>query len=246
MTSLGKALVITNLALSLLVAAWALDLYATRIDWSSRPGKDGAPDGELVSRLARIKKLSEALGPASNGWNAGREQLANLDGREEKTRSWYESELAFNRTGATRAKPAHVIKMVNGQPELSKTDDRPVMEPGRDQFGQPLQSLAGYNQSAAALHQQILTVTQNLAKTIDEDAALTNQLVGEPGGAKGLRQRIDDERAKRNEVINEQNFVRPLLINAVVESDLVLKRKRSLEARIKELEKVGVASESGR
>ena len=62
---------------------------------------------------------------------------------------------------------------------------------------------------------------------------------------KGLRQRINDERAKRTAVVAEADFVRPLLINTVVESELILKRQKSLRARVSELEKDKVA-EAGR
>jgi hypothetical protein len=243
MTSLGKWLVMINFALSLIVAAWAMDLYATRIDWSNKPGKGGEPDGELVARLARIKQLSEALGPASNAWNANRFVLANLDTRRAQDRTWYETQLAFARNQATKANPAQVVKLVNGQPVPAKpgVDDRPIMEVARDQFGQPLQSVVAYNQADEVLHQQIDVVTKNLTKTIEEDTELTNRIVGDPGTNKGLQQRILGERAKLVEVDAEKVFVRSLLINAVVNSDLVFRRQRSLEGRIKELEKTGVA-----
>src|SRR5437660_403008 len=43
--------------------------------------------------------------------------------------------------------------------------------------------------------------------------------------------------------VEEQKVTRPLLINTVVESGLILKRRKQLEARIEELEKVGVAAD---
>jgi len=64
-------------------------------------------------------------------------------------------------------------------------------------------------------------------------------------GPKGLQQRLVDEQGKRSDLVAELKLVRPQLINAVVDSDLVLRRQRALEARIKELEKVGVASKGG-
>ncbi len=240
-TTFGKSLVFVNLVLSLLMAAWAQGVYSSRIDWSNNKGKDGAPDGELVRRVARVRELGDALRPAGLAWNDGRVAIAGLDTRRTADRQWYEGELTFLRTGATRDNPARVVKVERGQPVLGE-DGRPVLVAGRDAFGQPLVSFVAYSQDAEALGQQIDQKGKELAKAIDEDAALSVQLAGDPAaGVKGLQQRILDARAKLAEATKEQEFVRPLLINAVVNSDLVFKRQRSLEARIRELEKVGVA-----
>jgi hypothetical protein len=240
MTSLGKGLVLTNLVLSFGVAIWALLVYANGTDWSNNRGKDGARDGELLARIDNVKKWADSLIPAARAWNATRVDLARLDERRASDRAWYEKELAFDRSGATKQSRALVVKQTNGQPEYGP-DGRPVMVAGADQFGQPLESLVAYNLARESLHRQIDAETKNLTKSIEEDTELTNRLGGDATGSKGLQHRILDERGKLAEAINEQLFVRPLLINAVVESDLVFKRQRALEARIKELEKVGVA-----
>jgi hypothetical protein len=240
MTSLGKGLVLANLILSVGVAVWGLTVYASGTDWSDNRGKDLARDGELLARSETVKKWNEAHIPAARSWNTTRVELARLDERRASDRAWYEKELAFDRNGATKEKPAHVLKLVNAQPETG-ADGRPKMDAGRDQFGQPLESLVAYNLTRESLHRQIDVETKNLAKSIEEDTELTNRLGGDASGSKGLQHRILDERGKLAEAINEQRFVRPLLINAVVESDLIFKRQRALEARIKELEKIGVA-----
>jgi hypothetical protein len=172
--------------------------------------------------------------------------LARLDQRRADDRAWFEKELAFNRNLATRANPAHVMKLVNGQPVPKNpgVDERPAME-GEQGGGAAVpqfQSLAAYALSEEALHRQIEVETKSLARLHEEDAQLTNRLVGDDAGIKGLQQRILDERAKLKEAIEEQRFVRPLLINAAVNSELVTNRQRSLESRIKELEKMGVAT----
>jgi hypothetical protein len=247
MTSLGKTLVMLNVALSLAMATWAQSIYSTRIDWSDNKGKEGAPDGELRSRLARLSELgnaqSGALNPAVLSWNDTRASLLALDARRVSNQAWYDKELAFNRTTASKTNPAHVVKLQNGQPAPGKpgTNDPVAIEPGLDPFGQPLQSLAAYAQAEASLYQQIEGTTKNLAKLIEEDIRLTNEIAGDGATIKGLQQRILDGRTKMAAAIEEQHFVRPLLINAVVNSDLVFRRQRALESRIKELEKVGVA-----
>ncbi len=246
MTSLGKALVFVNLALSLVVAAWAQGIYSNRINWSN--DRKAKPEGEMVRRLQRIDELGGPLGAAGLSWNEGRATLAALDQRRADDRAWYDTELAHDRSGANKQAPARVVKLDKGQPVLTQPDPnkpgydvRPVMEPGRDPFGQPLLSLVVYGQEEEAVHQQINQTAKEIESTAKEDENLTNQLAGDPNGVKGLQHRILDARAKMAEAITEQRFVRPFLINAVVNSDLVFKRQRELETRIKELEKIGVA-----
>jgi hypothetical protein len=240
MTSFGKVLVFVNLGLSLAMAVWAQGVYSSRIDWSNNKGKDGARDGELVGRIARLKEWSDALAPAAHSWNGSRVELTRLDERRAADRLWYEKELAFDRNGATKTNPARVVKLAEAQPVLGP-DGHPVMEPGHDQFGQPLESLVAYNLAREALYRQIDAETKNLKKYAEVDTELTNRIGGDANGSKGLQHRILDERAKLAEAIAEERFVQPLLINAVVESDLIFKRQRALESRIKELQKIGVA-----
>jgi hypothetical protein len=249
MTSLGKWLVMINLALSVAMATLALGLYNDRIDWSdAKANKDRPVEGELVRRLARVKDLTDSssglLGPAARSWNESRTTLARLDKRRNDDKAYYEKELAFNRNIATRANPAKVIKLVNGQPVPVQAgiDDKPALEQGRDGAGQPLQSLVAYAQDEETLQRQIDAETKNLNRLHEEDAQLTNRLVGEDVNAKGLQHRVLDERAKLAEAIKEERFVRPLLINAAVNSEVVLNRQHALEARIKELQKTGVAA----
>jgi hypothetical protein len=240
MTSLGKVLVFVNLALSVAMATWAQGVYSSRIDWSNNKGKDGSRDGELVGRVAKLKEWGDALVPAAHSWNGSRVELTRLDERRNADRVWYEKQLAFNRSGASKNDPARVLKFNDAGPVIDP-DGHPHLDPGRDQFGQPLESLVAYNLAREALHRQIDVETKNLTKLIEEDAELTNRIGGDANGSKGLQHRILDERGKLAQAIAEQRFVQPLLINAVVEADLVFKRQRALESRIKELEKVGVA-----
>ena len=59
-------------------------------------------------------------------------------------------------------------------------------------------------------------------------------------GIKGLHQRLEDEKAKRQGVIAELKRVKPRLVNTVVEGQLILNRQKQLESRIDELKKGGV------
>jgi hypothetical protein len=241
MTSLGKTLVLLNVALSLGMAASGLILYSNRVDWSN------TKDGEIATRVAKLKELGDpqsgALTPAAASWNESRAILAADDARRARNLAWYAKEINFNQLTATKVNPAHALKIDKGQPIPGKpgSNDPFATEPGIDQYGQPLQSLAAYLAAEDSLNQQIDATQKNIEKVIQEDIRLTNQIAGDNAMVKGLHQRIEDERAKTSAAITEALFVRPLLINAVVESDIVLRRQRALASRIKELQKVGVA-----
>lgn len=60
-------------------------------------------------------------------------------------------------------------------------------------------------------------------------------------GRRGLQNRLVDERVKRAEVLEEHKLVRPLLINTLVESELIVKRHRALKKRVDELMGIKVA-----
>src|SRR5262249_39839638 len=81
---------------------------------------------------------------------------------------------------------------------------------------------------------EVLEVMDKHKKAVDEDARLTNLLAGTPE-TKGLRQRQDEEVAKRDGVAAEQKLVRPLFVNVAVDSELVLERTKQLQAGEKEL-----------
>jgi hypothetical protein len=117
------------------------------------------------------------------------------------------------------------------------------MVEGRDQFNQPLLSLAAYRQALDLLQQQLDGKSKDLTKVIQQDTLLTNQIAGDQAAAlKGLQQRVLDERAKLFAALQEETFVRPLLINATIDLDQISKRQRQLLARVGELEKTGVAA----
>jgi hypothetical protein len=240
MTLLGKILVFLNLALSMLLASWAFGVYANRIDWSDNKGdeKKGQPAGELVSRKAELGEsgrpgpLWMGLRTAEASWLEARRKLGREEDRIAGDRLWYYAEMEHLRTGATAVNPARAVVFTDGLPAADpKNPYRPQMVGARDQAGKPLRSLAAYGRDLEAIRKDLGTVLARYQEQIEQDMKLTQLLIG----PKGLQQRLVDEKVKREDVVKEQGLVRPQLVNAVVESELVLKRRRELEKRIEEL-----------
>src|SRR5437868_14747682 len=67
MTKLAKILIFITVALSIMMAAWALGVYANHIDWSANKATGDRPAGGLGKRIDRITLLRSVLtGTAGN------------------------------------------------------------------------------------------------------------------------------------------------------------------------------------
>jgi hypothetical protein len=234
MTFFGKFLVILNVGLSLMMAAIAFGIYANAIDFSDKPAKDDNPAGILADRIKEVNDLMAALGPARGSWTAARKELLVEEDRRRGVRPWYARELEHLRTGATVASPAREIVYDKGLPKADAANPLHVqMQPAKYR-DQNLLSIAHYEEEITRTLGEVVEVMAKHKKAVEEDARLTNVLAGTPD-TKGLRKRQDEERAKREGVLAEQQLVRPLFVNAAVESELALKRLQSLQEREKEL-----------
>jgi len=261
MTWFGKGLVFFNLVLSLVLGTWAMTLYTSRIDWSDQKGKDGQPDGELVRRIAQAQEGWSRIPSAAANWEEARAILLamengaaklKLNGKESKVngrqanREWYQAELEFLRSKATAMQPCQAL-VLDDQRRLTFNDPdpltpRPKMLPVMDRAGKPLRSLASYNEEEKTLFASLKKEQERLEAATKEDTRLTLLLIGDKAlGTKGLHRRLIDERVKREDIMVEHGLVKTPLINTYVESELLLKRKRSLEVRLDELRRARAA-----
>lgn len=243
MTNFGKALVYLNLVLSVMMAAGALALWTNRIDFTSTKGKEGQADGLLASRQAQITDLKSPianLGTAEASWLGAHNYLIAQEATRVEDQKWYDAEMDHLRTGAKETDPARTIDFDKGLPRLD-AKGRPKMVAAKDRSGNPLRSRTRYDADIDAKLKEISVVLMKYDALVKEDTELTQRMLG----PKGLQQRLIDERVKRDNVLKEQDLVKPLLVNTVVDSELILKRTKALEARIKELKSVGVATGEG-
>jgi hypothetical protein len=256
MTLFGKILVFFNLAFGLLLAGWAFNLYANGIDWTDR--KEGnTPVGEFAIHEAQLDELWKAVPPAQADWRKNRDTLQKVEASLAADRVWYDAEMRHVFAGPTKDNPIGQIvvaakdtkvKIDNEEMTIRKgqvlLDDKgyPQLAPLKDRAGKPLESLAEYNKKDEEVLLALEEVMKKHEKQIEEANKLTDRIIGDKDkGVRGLQKRIEDERAKDADVVAEQKLIRPLLINTVVESELIFKRKTQLERRIEELKKYKVA-----
>jgi hypothetical protein len=262
MTWLGKILLLCNLALSLALGAWGLTLYANRVDWSDQTGKDGRPNGELVERLDQIKAGLKQIPLAGEKWEVARSKLSAMENggklvlkdKDQKDKEytvhgrranekWYHEELEALRLGEKGKldQPVKVL-VLDDQHRLTFADlDADPLTPRPklvvNERNPKLRPVDWYNNELKVASDSLIEEEKRLTKAIKDDDALTDQLIG----PKGLHQRLTNERAKRLKIMEEQDLVKLPLINTFVESELLLKRMRSLELRLEELQKARAA-----
>lgn len=255
MTRFGKILVFLNVAVSLLLAAWAFDIYANGVDWSDRKGKPGERGGELALREARLEELWKSLPPAEASWLTARRQVVDVEAHLAADREWYAREIhhVFV-TAGTNEDPTAIGRIVYAPDEgqgvrkgqiLLDAKGFPQLQPIRDDKGNALElrSLAVYNKNDEAVLHSIEQTIAAHEKQIHEANALTDQIIGDKAkGKRGLQQRIRDEEVKLAELLVEQRTLEEPLVNAAVEGQTLLQRRAQLERRIDELKKIGVAS----
>jgi hypothetical protein len=256
MTKTGKILVVLNLALSVCMASWAFGVWSNRIDFSDTKATAEQPGGEFAQRAVQIDALWATVPPAEQAWKTARADLLERESRRLADRGWFEDELSHIRTKADpkdRDHPCRTVKYAaanddppgarKGEVVLDPATDRPALENANDRAGNRLWSLRYYAEKEQGILRDMEAAQKDHEKQIKEAVALTERIVGtkEPTKTKGLQQRLLDERKKRDDVVAEEELIQPQLINAVVESELILKRRKALELRIEELNKIGVA-----
>lgn len=236
MTLFGKILVCINLAVSVMMAITALALYTNQINWTATPPEATAakPQGLLARSQKDLTRESGLMQQSEARQQAATAQLRNIEPQRPADRKWYAQQINHMIAVADEKDPVRMLTIAPDGKVAVDAKGRPQLVEGKDRAKAPLRSLQLYEKDILDNYEHIRTERDKLAKLADEGAKLTGMLTG----GKGLRQRIEDEEDKRVRAEQEQkDFTRPRLINILVESELLLKRRNALTERIKELEK---------
>ena len=248
---LGKLLVILNGALSLLFLTWALGVYTNRMDWFSRKTASGEEVQGRVERLqAQISDLATARGRAESRLKTNSQELTDPNNGPEVMRpgwlDFYDFRLNLVQTGRGpdgKEVPDPVVEIVVQGDRLALAK-QPITKPDIDDPSKqtPLRSVEYYAGSpdspggaTAVVSKDIAEAQKETASLIEQEKKTTLEIVGPPNG-KGLRTRIDEQRAIARNAANEREYLQEFLVNRQAEVQLLQKRLRSLERRIAELQ----------
>jgi hypothetical protein len=244
MDLIGKILVVIVFGLSLMMAAVGGAVLYYHIDWSNNPAApDGsAPAGELVQRIAKVKQLQGLVGPAELAWREAQSSLLGQEARRQGDQDWYAAELERLKTGDAAKQPILMVVYEKGNTVPDPNNlGRPKMDPAFDVYKQPLLSLVAYNAQIAAATDETKSLLDKIAASAAEDSKLTGLLVG--GNERGLIRRLKDEQDKQEGLASEISGVEFAEGQVRADSQLLLLRKKALDARVKELEKTTVTSD---
>ena len=251
-TMAGKIALFANLALSLMFACWGFGIYSQHVNWTDK--KIGEREGEYAIRTAEIKQLQAVRGPVEARWQAalkgpevaGRSLggILAMEASRPTKLTWYKQQLEILRTGDATQKIL-AIDFDQGRIRLNPpVTGLPVMKPVTDQANKPLTGLASLqtlNETYNRTQQEIVRVTVEINKLIDEEKLLTEQL-GD-GKTQGLHFDLAQQQLAERRSLNEQEYLQPLLYNSMVEQQSLEDRQRVLEARKKKLEAASVAKQ---
>ena len=228
MTRTGKILVYVNLVLAIGMCVWAFGLYSTRIDWSNKPAKGSEPPGELAKRMAALKQVDSALQTAEARQRAAALDLRTMERRRPRDQQFFAKELGFLQTDPNKESRARIVSVQNGVIQLTP-DGMVVMVDAPKPF-EPLDVYAQQQQQTQAA---LLASISEYQALVQEDIDKTQQIIGE----KGLRQQLfNEEEIKLARIKQEIEDLKPLYINVMVDLQLLDKRQRALEARLKEFD----------
>jgi hypothetical protein len=246
-TLIGKLLVFLIVATSVMFAGMALGLYTNRINWAGAAGSGpGEAPGELAKRQEEVKHLREALERGRSRWsqalyspgdpkNANQVPgLVTLERARATLKNWYAAQLQLPKTGKDAAgnQVADPVK-----PLLYKDGYLQRDKDGYPAFGDKLDLtyqedyVRQLDQTENDIKAEIAAVKQKQ----DDLAKLTDEI-------KGVRVLLEEEALAQRNSLAELKYLEPFLYNGEVESQLLLKRQRSLQARLDELTKSQGAS----
>jgi hypothetical protein len=212
--------------------------------------------------------LWDSLAAAEARWKTETQTLGTLEPLRAQNKAVYDKQLAQTDRGTGTVK---TVAYKDGRLVLDPNTGQPVLADATDGAGAKLRSRDYYVKTYNERQEEIVKAMDELAKWLKpeiweklpkKDGMLDleearKQLKQADFDDKGLfiqdakvtatiteqRQLLFQEQDKRQRVLAEQEYLRPLLVNTAVESELVVKRREALQARVEELRKsAGIAS----
>jgi hypothetical protein len=242
-TFFGKILVMINLALSLLLATWALGVYTTRTDWSSKDGPPEKVKGEVFRRQNQNTEAWKTLVAAEARWKADAAVVRLYEFARAENDRWYAAQLkeldvSPNPLNAVTWRAGVLVPDAKQFALDPRMPARPALAPAKDKFERPLKSLESYKKEFSDTQVEIKREMEKYQGLVKEDIRLTIEL----GGEKKLRHRLEMEQERQERVAAEIDHLKPLLVNSEVEANLLEARRVTLERRVAELKALGLTA----
>jgi hypothetical protein len=225
----GRIALLANLGLSLMFAFWAFALWYNRIDFET----------EKKNRDEIIKRFSSSIQPGMSRLAATGVSLQTVEKkRYHLLVEWYPQQLEELRNGNS---PIQAVVFQKGELQYD-LQGHPLLGPILDAAGQKIEVQGSLN----VLDQKYKALDADLNKTRSEYDATNKETkkvtdaIGNGSAAPGLRWQLWFWQDAERRSLTEQEFVKPLLYNRLVELDILKNRQVALNARLRELEGAAV------
>ncbi len=242
MNTLGRILVLTTFLLSMLLMTWSIALYTQRLEWFSRTTEDGEQiRGRIDTLRDQIEDEVRYTERGEYAWRVGLQGLRQEEVQRPLRQRWYQDFLSMLETGQWRGQPVqNPVRELSLPLQYSDPSDpnTPSMPPILDNITgkpQPLRALNYYFNAIKQQQSDIQAIQQEISQLLEESKRLDQEILGGPNVRKGLRQRIKESEEILADLINEIEYLQPSITNGRAESEVLLKRLRSLQNRLSEV-----------
>jgi hypothetical protein len=226
MTPLGKVLVLVVVGASLSFCSYAVAIFANRIDWKAEVQRRD----EILSQLGLAKQR------AMMEWTYARDDLRGVEANIAGNQYWYDDTVDKIRSGKN-----FDIKDLKRLPNGEYDTDPKTGLPRFDKVISD-KTYDGFLQVLNSLREEIKATNEKIDAKITAEKDLTEQLNGkyDPMTKKQLEKGLYDLIAHETDVgqraREELEELKPKYFQELVDSQLLIKRRASLQARIKQLE----------
>jgi len=242
MAILGKILVLLTVLLSVLCLVFALGVFTNSINWGWKPEFQRQEFGtkvasEIDKRKATLQDLAESRKRFSAAWLTARAKMIKSEANIAKDQLRYVDEVNRIQEG-TDSKIAEIT---------TKKENKWLTEKNK-KIGQPLfqgdltKSYIKYRNEIEALTTEITEMKEKILAIVNKEKDYTEKLIGKEE-KKGKREkglyaliRLEEEIQHRAE--EEIKDLRDIYVQEQVDSELYLRRQRSLRLRLRQLEEV--------
>jgi hypothetical protein len=243
--SLGKLLVLVNLAASLLFMTFAGAIFLQKVDWGwKEPRKDISGTyriaSEIDQRNAAVKVAHQGVALVMPGLLIEQAKLTDIEPRFPDNHRWYVQQIdRLKNDPADKMEIRDFVIAKDGTPEL---DPKPA---GRPKLGNPITGLSKsykkYSDDLTAVQEKIDAVLADINKLIAKEEELTFNLNGKDKTGKvvkdGLYALLEREAESQNMTKFEKEYLLPRWVGALEEVELFQVRRQRLDATIEKLKK---------
>ena len=244
--SLGKLLVLINLAASVLFMTFAGAIFLQKVDWGwKEPRKDITGQvriaSEIDQRNAAVKAAHQGVAHVMPGLKTAQTNLIVIEPRFPDNHRWYVQQI--ERLKNDPGDKIEILDFVIGNEGVPELDPKPS---GRPKLGKPTglsKSYRKYSDDLKDVQKKTDGAIDEINDLIGQEEKLTFILNGKDKLGKlvkdkpGLYTLLEIEAQKQNAAKVEKEYLLPRWVGALEEVNQFQERRRRLDATIEKLKK---------